>query len=478
MEEVQTKINEAKEDHRSGNGSYGPTEKNLIPGKYLDDSTSPSTWKFNDEIKWNYCSVKDENSTESTAYIGFKFPYTVLEITSNSVDPYYNRSTEELDFINDNLVKRIDDGTHPFFESFHISVPKGIKGDTFKNFRVVTASDVIQDYDGKADDVDNQREILVYDYYHFDKNAEGEPVSLFLGDYNMIKNITLDDEGTFTIDYTHDDQQIYNKKIKWIKSVTLNTDTGHFVVEYNQTDETGENVKYETDLDWITGLTIDNDGTVKVQHINKSEDILTTKIKWPTSIAVNTGETEGTGNQKINVTYNDNTNVDIGNPINYIMQTVVDNGHLLCLYSDPRRRQDIINKGENYTYNGRNDWHDLGVIISNSGILIGKYYDTATYPQLNSISNTIAYLTQEYPNGLIGEQLDGKIVTVGSQTGDKEFYGFDYSKTNGTYHGWYFLGKLSTEVVSSIVGKENDASLTESLNALPINGIWFIQEEN
>jgi hypothetical protein len=46
--------------------------------------------------------------------------------------------------------------------------------------------------------------ILAYDYYHYDKKQDGEPKRFYLGDYNMIENIDIDNEGTITIDYTHD----------------------------------------------------------------------------------------------------------------------------------------------------------------------------------------------------------------------------------------------------------------------------------
>ena len=47
--------------------------------------------------------------------------------------------------------------------------------------------------------------------------------------YNKIKN-----EKSITIDYSHNDDSVLTKKIKWIKSVSLNHDTGHFEVHYNE----------------------------------------------------------------------------------------------------------------------------------------------------------------------------------------------------------------------------------------------------
>lgn len=581
--------------YRRGEGSYESLE-NLVPGRYKDDS---GNWVYNDAIQWAYCSVRDKNSHESTAHIGFKFPYTLFEIEGGSVDPYYNRDSDTENFVNKDLVERTDDMSHPFFQSWKISVPKGIHGDSLKNFRAIAANDSIEDYDGKSDDVQNKRKILVYDYYNYDKYSTGEPVSLYLGDYNMIKDILLTDEGTLTIEYTHDDTDVYNKLLKWIKSVQLDTETGHLIVKYNQTDASGKDTyetdldwikdvivdedgtitfdytksenrvlnkrikyikevslidghfkitfnqevdaegnptTYETDLDWVTGLTIDENGVIKVQHVNGTEESLSSEVKWitettlaedgtlevaynngakdtftkairwisnislaedgtftikynnglpdyvqhlkwPTSLSVNTGEVEGEGSQKLNIEYNDGTSTEVGNPLNYVMRTAVENGHLLCLYSDPARRAAIVSAHQNYTYDNRNDWHDLGVIISNSGILTGKYYNVADYPQLDTVTHTIAFLNEEYPNGLTGEQLEGKTVSVGDSDSNKDLYAFDYTAVDGTYKGWYYLGKLSIENVTSIVGKENDTSLLPLLENLPANGIWFIQEE-
>lgn len=585
--------------YRRGEGSYNPTE-NLVPGKYKD---SNGYWKYNDEIQWAYCSVRDINSHESTVHIGFKFPYTVIEIEGKSVSPYYNRSRNDENFVNQDLIKRTDDQSHPFFESFHISIPKGIKGDTFKNFRVITADTSVMGYEGRADDVSGKRKILVYDYYHFDKDEIGEPVSLYLGDYNMIKGVVLADDGTLTISYTHDNTTTYNKKLKWVKDILLDTDTGHLTIKYNHekdaanqsttyetdlswvkditvneegtitfdytdkadkvlnkyikwiknvsldssnghfviefnhaTDKDGNSTKYEANLDWITGITMDSDGTIKIQHVNGNEDTLANKIKWidntilktdgtlqinyndntndiftkqiqwitdvslddsglltikynngtpdftknlkwPTSVTVNTGDTEGEGNQKINITYIDGTNADIGNPINYIMKTAIDNGHLICLYSDPIRRAEIVNNNKNYLFQGRNDWHDLGLIISNEGMLVGQNFNTTDNPSLNTISGAVTYLNNQYPSGLIGENLAGKIVTVGTNDDDKMFYAFDYTKTGGNYKGWYYLGQLASIASTSVVGKEDDQSIQTLLDELPPNGLWLIVEE-
>ena len=327
--------------YRRGTGSYAPNE-NLVPGKYIDNTLV----KYNDKITWAYCSVRDENEADTTVHVGFKFPYTVIEYEANSVNPYYHRSNNTSNFINENLVERIDDETHPFYEKWHINVPKGIKGDALKNLRVQVATTAIEEYDGQQDDISNGREVLVYNYYDYSASENPTPKQIYLGDYNMISSINLADDGTLTIDYTHDDTVTYTKKIKWINSVTLNPNTGAYNIQYN-------------------------DGTE-----------YNTQLVYPSDLSINTGNTEGAGNQKVHVTYTNGTGKDIGNPINYIMRTACNINtawHLYILYADPAKRGSV-------TYDGRNDWTDLGYIGNGEvGCVAAKESDQTAQTLLNEL---------------------------------------------------------------------------------------------
>ena len=327
--------------YRRGTGSYAPSE-NLVPGKYIDNTLV----KYNDKITWAYCSVRDENEADTTVHIGFKFPYTVIEYEANSVNPYYHRSNNTSNFINENLVERTDDETHPFYEKWHINVPKGIKGDALKNLRVQVATTAIEEYDGQQDDISNGREVLVYNYYDYSASENPTPKQIYLGDYNMISSINLADDGTLTIDYTHDDTITYTKKIKWIDNVTLNPNTGAYKIQYN-------------------------DGTE-----------YNTQLVYPSDLSINTGNTEGAGNQKVHVTYTNGTGKDIGNPINYIMRTACNINtawHLYILYADPAKRGSVA-------YDGRNDWTDLGYIGNGEvGCIAAKESDQTAQTLLNEL---------------------------------------------------------------------------------------------
>lgn len=208
-------------------GSYN-ISKNLVPGKYIDNNQE----KFNDDIQWISYSIKDANSTETTAYIGFKIPYTVFDISAQTIDSHQNASVSE---------QQASDGriNHPFYKKLKFNIPKGIKGDTLKNLKVIQANqNVIYPYpDGdntpqqekdaidakKQDDIDNGREILVYEYHNYDN--ENEVIQLiYLGDYKMIQNIGLSENGTLNIQYTNHDTTVFNNRIKYIKDVSLAND--------------------------------------------------------------------------------------------------------------------------------------------------------------------------------------------------------------------------------------------------------------
>lgn len=307
--------------YRRGSGEYSPVGGNIIPGKYVEPGTG--IIKYNDKISWAYCSVRDMNSHESTAHIGFKFPYTVIDYTTTSVSTYENGN-----YADTSAATRIDDGSHPFYEKWNISIPKGVKGDAFKNFRVMVADNTIQSYTGQADDIANNRQVLVYDYYHYDEKENGDMKTYYVGDYNKISNITVSATGLVTIEYTHDDNDTYQMRI-------------------------------------------------------------------PTSISINTGSTEGTGTQKVVITYANGDTEEIGQPLNYIMATAIDNRyHLLVYYSDPAKRSAFSPKA---TYNGKNDWADLGYIGNGTGVgaIAGEESDSGVTSVANTMPPYSAWLIVE-----------------------------------------------------------------------------------
>jgi len=548
-------------DERFTSGQYSLTNENLVPGK-----TGSGT--FNDAITWACCSIRNENDEDATAYIGFTFPYTVIDYETSWIEPYVAGK-----YTDTSSATRVDDETHPFFEKWHINVPKGVKGNAFMNLKVEAASTNVEEYTGQADDINHGRKILTYDYYKYDTYQNGEPVRMYLGDYNMIDNVTIDDEGTITIDYSHDDDSVLTKKIKWVKSVALNTKTGLFTVVYNHTtDANGNPTTYTTYLDWIDKVNVADDGTVTFGHTHEPDTVFSKKIKWVNGVTINNngtvtfkwnngtadtvfgniikwissvnlaadgtltvkynngtadsvfskavkwitgvqvaddgtitvsynnndpayvvrqklkwinditladngtltisynnnsantvfankirwltgaavanngtlrlswnngtadtvypnlfkwisgctvniGESEGAGNQKFHIIWNDGTEEDVGNPINYIMSMVVNtNNHLLVRYSDPAKRVGGL------TYNNINGWTDLGQIIQptaeygNGSVVTGLNW--AGIGQLidNGTNNKIIKFNIS-PTALINTEVNTVTITSGTLDG-------------------------------------------------------------
>jgi hypothetical protein len=105
-------------------------QEDLLPGKYIEDNKI----KYNDSILWYCASVRNENNDDSIAYIGLKIPYLVTEFETEAVSSYNSEG-----YIEDmTKIERIDDFLHPFYEKWKISIPKGIKGDSFKNIYFTT----------------------------------------------------------------------------------------------------------------------------------------------------------------------------------------------------------------------------------------------------------------------------------------------------------------------------------------------------
>lgn len=273
-----------------------PHDMSLVPGKD-DDGT------FNDEILWTWVNIRKPNqSSDSIFYAGFEIPYLVNEYRSHLESPYdeYGNIKED-----PTTITRIDDKTHPFYAYWDMGLPKGIKGDTLRNLRVMTptagdtiyaASAITVDpqsgevsvgtpgYTGQQDDINSQRQIIVYDLYYYDKKLNPDPITIYLGDFNNIEDIDLADDGTLTISYTHNSNTVFSRKIKWIDEVTLLPDSGVFTVTYNNGDPA-----FTTTLDWIKGIKLDDDGTLHFYHTKDNVDeSYANRIKWVTNVDLNT----------------------------------------------------------------------------------------------------------------------------------------------------------------------------------------------
>ena len=206
-----------------GQGEYSKTNKSLVPGYYTDEEGNPA---YNDSIKWVYTNVISEDGTSSKTYVGFTFPYSIVDFEASLVD-----KNDE----NNPVIKRIDDGAHPFYNKWALKIPRGQKGNSFKNLRVVSASWInVYFPDGFADgfilrDDNPDSQHLIYDYQNEDS---GELETYYLGKYSIINNVLFSDDGTLSFVFNGNKTVSYTKKVKWISSVNLSED-GTLTFEYN-----------------------------------------------------------------------------------------------------------------------------------------------------------------------------------------------------------------------------------------------------
>lgn len=250
--------------------------RTLVPGK---DGAS-----FNDDIEYTWVNIrKDDEDSDSWFYVGMKFPYTVIDYKAHAVSQYDAAGNIKKD-ADMTSISRIDDKTHPFWEYWDMGIPKGLKGDTLRNLRVIEMKEELRNkvyatehitvnpttglatvgqsgYPNMEDDIAKHRQIVVYELYIYDKQINPDPILIYLGDFNIIKNITVDDKGTLTVSYTHNDDTVFTKKIKWVTGVALSTGDGaaggHFKMDFNN-----DSPAYETDLTWVKGLEVQDNGDI------------------------------------------------------------------------------------------------------------------------------------------------------------------------------------------------------------------------
>ena len=207
--------------YRTGDSEYTVTDESIVPGKYIDTEGNPL---YNDSIKWVYCSVRDDSddTNESTAYIGFQIPYTVIDFSAQ-VTSAYTADTEELS-------SREDDGEHPFYEKWNLKVPKGIKGDAIKNLR--------------EDTDENNNRILVYDSINYDNNATGTTITSTIGFLNDIEAVNITEDGIITIQYSANSDVTF--KLKYPSTIAYNLTTNKLRVTYTDgaSEDIGEIIKF------------------------------------------------------------------------------------------------------------------------------------------------------------------------------------------------------------------------------------------
>lgn len=448
----------------------------------------------------------EEQAEETIADIGFQFPYHFFDWEANSISPYENRTDNTKVFeqsVSYGTLISDEDTSHPFYSDMKLKVPHGIKGDSLKGLKVIPASEYqklkesnsgyyeavegITDhsqwedtYNGLDNDLPNatinnpekkDRQILVYEYYDYRNNSNGAKITKYLGDYNMIEEISADDEGSIKIKYTHDDAYIKEKWVTWITGVNLNTDNGILTVTYNNDKINGSN-QYTAKLDYITGIEISENGNVTYTHSTKSNgqshDTSTqTPLRWIADFEAPSLR----NNNRWQKVYNDGTKTD-ANFKNIDNIEIDDNFHIKINYND----------GTSQTIN------DSLKVDSTLSIAFNITEDSQTG---YTVESHINYLNNRYPNGLTntadGKEVEddwmkGKIITIGSTSGieadnSKKFYAFNYDMVNGVYKKWYYLGsigEISPDEVYKVAINPTSSELSNKMASLKEGGLCFI----
>lgn len=293
-------------EERRSNGLYSPDNVNpgLIPGKEGNN--------YNDSIEWCCVSIRnDQYGDDTQAYIGFKFPYLVTQMQTSQVEPYDTNG----DIADMSNIYRDDDGTHPYYNKWHLDIPKGVKGDTIRNLKVTTFNtyqqasnsnqktalykltynngvyveeellggntvnyNFFKEHYGFIDEQIQEngqnnlnklltllgnKQILVYEIHNYDNKQAGQKKYYFLGDFDQIKDISYED-GKITFSFTNSDNKTFPfkhvERIQFDPGVDdhgeLSSNAGMYKVIYN-TKTNGENDTQIGYIPFVRSMTYD-----------------------------------------------------------------------------------------------------------------------------------------------------------------------------------------------------------------------------
>lgn len=219
-------------DSKTGGGSY---EERRNSGSYTLANANLVPGKngttYNDSIDWVSVSLRQVDGSDATAYIGFKVPYLVNEFITSQVSPY-NSSTGA--YQDNSSISKVDDGSHPFYNRWRVNIPRGIKGNSLQNLRqmVPVASSVIYTPGTTTQ------------YPEFAQDVANSRQILVYDAYNYDNN-----QNPSPVTY-------YLGKVNTITGVTLD-DYGTLTVTYNQSSPT----VVRNAIKWINGITFNQDSS-------------------------------------------------------------------------------------------------------------------------------------------------------------------------------------------------------------------------
>lgn len=345
---------------------------------------------------------------------------------------------------------------------------------------------------------------------HYNTDTEEQPGEVFEHAFNRITNVVFDekiifDDVTpaevapgFIITYSSGETTNVRfstgKLIKEIRLIPGHEDVDGTLVSY--TNSTLEIIYTDDSIEElpISGKMVDNfaivdNGTVQTQdgHIVTLSSLRVTydnteqqtlDFVYPRNIIIDNQTIDSS--HKIKVYDSQGIKSFESNPINGISRVIINNNRLLVLYDNPTARDAIpaeravsIDRGDGTTLT----WDNLGIVRTDSGILVGKNILPSTIEDPSPTeAEIIAYLNENFPNGQVVDSLY-RIITVGEENQNKKFYGFDALADT-----WYFLGTIAGSAMGSdcIVGtvEEFESATDPKKSLLNTGGIYFIIEED
>ena len=292
--------------------------------------------KEQNHAQYGYCNIADSNGNIIGAYLSFDFPYTVFEVSAESVSPYgpiiidveelpenpvrgiyyryneevytwkLNSDTSEIEWIiatdlynayydeqtktwsYDSLISEKEESKeNVYYFSHDIKIPTGIKGDDITDLSIITPNEE----DIEDGGFDNEGQWLAYKDRNYNASAEGaESDWKPLAPYKVISNITAnpinenyEHPGELKVDYTYGESDTFD--LRNVEKLELPLDENannrsHLLVYYTDEDENTSHdlgtIKYVENIKFPqrgeTGVTDNNRSRL---YVNYSDDINT-----------------------------------------------------------------------------------------------------------------------------------------------------------------------------------------------------------
>ena len=357
--------------------------KIIVPGKDSDGN-------YNDNIRYTWFNIVDntaEEETQSMVYLGFQIPYPSIDITTKEVD--WDKSVES--------TKRSGDGydTHPFYHSWDIKIPRGIRGNAASNIRLAKYEDFIYESNDESDkpflydyqksvssdgagsfiisqttmqsgetvstapgiflnkeNIPDDMPFWVYDYTFYDK-TNTKTCTFYLGSYKEIKDINFDENGTITFIYSNATQTEFPQIAQWVKEISIDK-SGLMTFTYNTLKENSEdNNTYSYQLPFPTSLNIDNEGRVIVSLKGAEQDskLSLKKPNGEEDFLLNYVNTLSMDKDSKVLSYttspkNNGSTLNNGEGLNYLQATTIDERYHLMMYHASSQFRPVLKEEE------------------------------------------------------------------------------------------------------------------------------------